>query len=206
MDIAFTNPDARLRPTSKLEGYAFVRQRINGSIALTPVSYRLTANAFPELYASLTHMRTRAGVAPIEVMIEPNSERISHSDGLIKIGLQALNRMTFDDIEAALAHELGHAWRATHPRANSPVVQFLNIPKHQAAEIEADIFARCLTDNPKQTAAMLSRLGPPLDIYHPEPQIRAALVRKSTTADCAAFNLLPTNTPTISPQPASKHR
>jgi hypothetical protein len=206
MDVPFTNPDSRLRPARKLDGYAFVRQRINGSITLTPLSYRLTANAFPELYASLTQMRTRAGISTIEVAIEPHSDRISHSDGLIKMGLQALNRMSFEDMEAALAHELGHAWRASHPRANSPVARFPNIAPLHIAEVEADIFARCLTDNAKQTAAMLSWIGTPRDIYHPDSQIRAAIVRHSTHADCAAFNLLPANTPALATHAASKLR
>jgi hypothetical protein len=206
MDALFTNPDARLRPNSKLEGHAFVRQKIDQSITLVPISYRLSADAFPELHARLTQMKRRAGITSIEVAIHSNSDRISHTDGLIKIGLHTLNRMTFDDMETALAHELGHAWRAAHPRAVDPMIRYPNIPPHQAAELEADIFARCLTNNPTQTANMLARLDPPRDIYHPHPKIRATVVRHSSPVDCTAFDLAPASTPSTLAQTALKNR
>lgn len=195
MDALFTNPDARLRPRNLLEGYAFTRQKIDQKITLVPISYRLSADAFPELHTRLMQMQHRASITSIEVAIYPDSARISHTDGLIKIGLHALNRMTFDEMEAALAHEFGHAWRAAHPKAIGPAIRHPNVAPHQLAESEADIFARCLTNNSTQTANMLARLEPPRDIYHPRPNIRAAVVRNSTPADCVAFNLVPAHSP-----------
>lgn len=166
-----------------------MRVLINNRYQLTPTSYEVTAQSFPTLYARFQAIEKQAGVRQKHRLIISDSDRISHNDDTITIGIGALNKTTWDDLEFAIAHEMGHAWREENPdrpyAVNAAKPQTL--PKIQ--ELEADIFARCLTDDTKRTIAALLKLGKPRDANHPPIAERVYAVQHATAEDCRAFSM-----------------
>lgn len=183
----FTNPDPRLRPQAKLEDYSSVPMTVNGRRISVPTSYKVTPSAFPQLHARFLELQKQAGITPHQLIIREHFARVSRRDGLITIGLSFLNSHSFDDIEFAIGHEIGHGWHEQNPHAK-PIIRVPINPAHMP-EVLADLFARCLTQNEKAAIRTLQGLGNP-DKYHPEPNLRIAAVQQMQPQDCVeSFNV-----------------
>jgi hypothetical protein len=184
----FTNPDARLRPKAPLEGYSFQRVVNGHTSSLQPILYTMSERSFPEVIDLLRTMEKRIGLkTKHDLTVRPASDRSSHNDSRITLGDHHLNTFSYEQIRFAIAHELGHAWREENPRAPYPPQASQMLPPQQRKEVEADIFARCLTDDVNAAIETLKKLPPPRDASHPAAAIRMHAVRATTARDCALF-------------------
>lgn len=199
MSDPFTNPDPRLRPNpaAPADAYASRRVRVGNHYELEPYSYRITQTTFPALHTQLSALQLKAGIPHYQMVAVPYLERgafIDPDNRIINIGINHLNTQSFSAIVFAFSHEFGHGWRTQHPHAPSPG-QVARFPAHQQREVEADIFARCLTQDKTGAIAALRQLGRPKDNLHPLSAARAAAVATVTEADCSIFNLPPAAMP-----------
>lgn len=187
----FPNPDPRLRPVGRPVG-----------IKDHPHSYLVTAQTFPYLYDDFMAMQKQAGISTKYQLvltdeiapyvgrhrIDPGNKDFSH---VIYLRLSSLQNFPYERFLTVLGHELGHAWRASHPK--SPRINFHQaVPSSVADEFEADLVGICLTGNKQALLEWVRFNGGHGDPEHyPTNEQLIPGVESLTAADCPVPGRLP---------------
>jgi hypothetical protein len=198
--VYFTNLDARLRPVEPSVGPQIYFMTKGEDLKVTPYN-------FPELHALFEQFKRHASSEPYSLYIAeyyPNKAYIDRTKQTITISLDQLNMNSFESIQFLMGHELGHLWHDKHAHKHS------SLPHHQAftaekfLEVEADMFARCLSGNTQAIMRGIRMMGINQEgDTHPSTQRRLAAVIATSPYDCIPFGL---NSLIVSGKPRARNQ
>jgi heat shock protein HtpX len=110
--FVFKASDPRLTsqvPMKTIEPHGII-ERLGAFLHPKRKRYAITAETHPELHASFARMAAKAGLPTPELVLvtsnEPNAAAVSKDQVIITTSL--LRKLTFDEAEAILGHEIGH--------------------------------------------------------------------------------------------------
>jgi hypothetical protein len=155
----------------------------------------ITAHNFPELHATVQAMFADSRVRPHRMWLYPKLPGAFQitSGHEIRLSARQMARQDFDSFIAMIGHEIGHDWQYTRQKPHTIGIRSEHFSWRHHNEVQADMFARCLTGSTDNIIHGLTRAGAPDidDAEHPSNSRRMAALKAMHSADCDYFNLVP---------------
>lgn len=185
-DPVFTNPDPRLRPQSSIGSQNGTYFRYDSHLPVTQYN-------FPELFKVIAATLKRSGMEEYSLYIIKDyvpRAGVDFDGRRIYISLDQLNANDFSSIQFLVDHELGHAWQNKYPGAPHVTIRSETLKQNYRYEMEADIFAYCLSGDREAIIRGLRHMGNYDDgITHPSTKRREDAIKAANPLDCVTFNL-----------------